>query len=528
MSGFCVRGLRILAVPPQPVARRDNSRNGIHCSLPRGTFFKTETMSLRIFLILGMLLGVVASNILYAADDPLAGNNPYRRLFLDAMVVEESQGLTRIFHSAEKYKGNPVVPKDKPWEGWGPYQYGTVLWDEGKLKMWYSCIGTDSGYTCYAESQDGIKWTKPNLGVIDFKGSAANNIAGTMGLPSVMKLSDNRWAMYSWGGKKGPWVAFSEDGLRWTEGKTELFKSSDVVNFFYDPYREQYVSTYKTPNRRHRAVGIALSKDGIEWSKPVEGAVVGADDLDPDASQFYGMPVFPYQGMYIGLPWIYHARWMKYGIYDSPSKMHEAQEGSPCTVDVQMAWSWNLIQWTRTPERKPFIALGPEGSWDDGMIYTARAPVIVGDKLYFYYGGFDKIHDEYKDVHGAIGLATLRLDGFCSMHTDGKEGWLISRREVFRTPRITINAVTGKDGYVTAELLDRNDNIIPGFSRNDCIPFKGDSIRYLMRWKTAEFPKKLVDADKKIRFFLKNADLYSYLPSDIDMAKDDGKVWTVR
>ena len=464
-----------------------------------------------------LLLLLIAAGV-RGQDDPLAGKPPFRRLFLDAMVVEQSSGLARVFHAAEKHPGNPLIKGDKPWEGWGPYQYGTVLWDDGRLKMWYNCIGKDSGYSCYAESKDGIEWTKPNLGVWDFKGSKDNNIVGTMGLPGVIRLPD-KWAMYSWGGPNGPQVHFSKDGLRWEEAKTKLFQTSDVVNFFYDPYQKRYVSTYKTANRRHRAVGIATSRDGMEWSKPVEGPVVGADDLDPDASQFYGMPVFPYQGMYIGLPWVYHARWMKYGLYDSPNKMYEAQKGSPCTVDAQLAWSWNLIQWNRTPERKPFIALGAKPAWDWGMIYTARSPVLVNDKLYFYYGGFDNIHDE-GDVRGAIGLATLRLDGFCSMRAGSAEGWLISRREVFRTPKVTINAKVMRGGYVTAELLDRNDEVIPGFSRAECIPFKGDSIRHELTWQTKEFPAKFLDADKKIRFILKNADLYSYVPADIDMEKE--------
>ena len=462
-------------------------------------------------------------------EGSLAGKPPWRRLFLDAMVVEESQGLARVFHAAEKYAGNPVLPKDKPWEGWGPYVYGTALWDEGKLKLWYNCIGKGSGFCCYAESSDGLNWVKPELGIVEREGSTANNIVGKFGIASVIQVPDpptpqRRWAVYSWGGDKGAQVTFSEDGLHWREdedAKHQLFATSDVVNFFHDPYRQRYVSTHKCANRRHRSAGIAISKDGLEWSKPVEGPVFGADDLDPDATQVYGMPVFPYQGMYIGLPWIYHARWMKYGVYDSPKKMYEAQEGSPRTVDVQMAWSWNLISWTRPPERQPFIHLGPPGSFDRGMLYTARAPVIVCDRLYFYYGGFDSLHDE-READGAIGLAMLRLDGFCSMHADDKDGWLISRREVFRAPQVTINAKTEADGYVMAELLDRHNNVIPGFLREQCVPFQGDATNHLLRWRTQGFPVAMIGTDKKVRFFLRNADLYSYLPVDIDTEQDQG------
>ena len=235
------------------------------------------------------------------------------------------------------------------------------------------------------------------------------------------------------------------------------------------------------------------------------------------------MPVFPYQNVYVGLPWIYHARWIKYGRYSSPERMYEVQKGSPLTIDVQLTWSWDLINWTRTPRRAPFIPLGPEGSFDSGMIFTARSPVVVKDQLFFYYGGFNKVHDESKGIQGAIGLAVLRLDGFCSMRARGRdEGWLISRREVFRTPRVLINATTGHGGFVEAELLDRDNRVIPGFSRQDCVRFQGDSVRRGLEWKTKGFPGKWRDSDKKIRFYLKDADLYSYLPVDIDPNMDDG------
>ena len=469
-------------------------------------------------------------------DELITGKPPFRRIFLDSMVVEESDGLDRVFHAAEKHPANPVVPCDKPWEGWGPYIYGTVMWDEGKLKMWYQVINPDPkihAHALYAESADGVNWVKPELGIIDCLGSSANNAFadGTCGIPSVMKLAepeseDKRWAVYSFGGGgRGPHVAYSADGLRyrWDEKPeyVKLFGSSDVINFFYDTYTKRYTATYKTINRHHRAVGIALSEDGIKWHKPIDGCVFGADDLDPDPTQVYGMPAFCYQGCYIGLPWVYHARWLKYGKYTSPKVMYEAQERSPCTVDVQLTWSWELINWTRTADRKSFIALGEEpNDWDWGMIYTARAPVVVDGKLYFYYGGFNQIHDKFDGVKGAIGIATLRIDGFCSMTGGSREGWLIGRREVFNTPRVTINARTRPGGHVIAELVDRNNNVIEGFSRGDCVPFEGDSTSHVIEWKTKSFPLDLIDKDKKVRFYLKNADLYSYLPDDINTEID--------
>jgi hypothetical protein len=190
--------------------------------------------------------------------------------------------------------------------------------------------------------------------------------------------------------------------------------------------------------------------------------------------------------------------------------MHEAQEDSSRAMEVQLAWSWDLINWTRPPERAQFIPRTP-GHWDGGMIVTARAPVRVGDQLWFYYGGCDGFHDEPR-VNAAIGLAVLRLDGFCSMRAGSSEGWFISRREPAREPAVTINARTGRDGYVVAELLDRKNRVLPGFARSDCVPFNGDAVGHELRWKTARFASGKAPADYKIRFWLKDADLFSYLP----------------
>lgn len=63
-----------------------------------------------------------------------------------------------------------------------------------------------------------------------------------------------------------------------------------------------------------------------------------------------------------------------------------------------------------------------------------------------------------------------------------------------------------------ASLLDRDNRPIPGFTRADCQVFQGDSVRHVLKWKKDRFDDSSLDHDKKIRFYLKDADLYSYLP----------------
>ena len=475
----------------------------------------------------------------------LAGSptGPWRRLFLDATTIEQQSGLDRVFHSAEKHSHNPLLVANRPWEGTsaiiGPYVYGTVFREGTRLRMWYQVL-YQGNHVGYAESEDGVTWTKPDLQVISHGEWKKNNLVvsafsreasggGNCHNPSVIRCpndseTNRRYALYGFDGQVGhARVAYSADGLRWqypdSSQPKPLFKSSDVVNFFYDPYQARYFCTWKTRNRRGRAVGIAVSRDGVHWDKPIDAPVFVADDHDPDATQIYGMPVFPYQGLYIGLPWIYRARYFRYGEY-SVDKLHEAQSDSPRTMETQMAWSWDLVNWSRPPLRGQFIARGNEQAWDRGMIVTARAPVIVGDKLYFYYGGTDKVHDE-KRVRAAIGLATLRLDGFCSMRCTGSSvGWLITRREPFQEPVVTINAKTAIGGSISAEILDRQNRVVPGFSRDECLAFSGDSTSHRLRWKTGSFQPK-IHPDYKIRFWLHDAELFSYLPERLNPDEPD-------
>ena len=100
-------------------------------------------------------------------DLTLAGKPPFRRLFLDALVTEESGGLERIFHAPVKYEKNPIMKGDAPWEGWGPNLGGTVIRDGGKLRMYYYCIAdgeptiAEDGKSMSIKLKEGVKYSPP-------------------------------------------------------------------------------------------------------------------------------------------------------------------------------------------------------------------------------------------------------------------------------------------------------------------------------------------------------------------------------
>ena len=91
----------------------------------------------------------------------------------------------REFNQVEKASFNPIIVCDKPWErGEGWYIERMTLIDDphyGLLRTWYETIKTykdrpSETYMCYATSQDGVHWHKPNLGIVEFDGSKDNNI----------------------------------------------------------------------------------------------------------------------------------------------------------------------------------------------------------------------------------------------------------------------------------------------------------------------------------------------------------------
>ena len=147
-----------------------------------------------------------------------------RELFLDDYRLDSLVDVQWVVHPGKKT--NPLISPTEPWEGRAVYIYGTVLKDQPKgsgYRMWYTALGGNY-YLCYATSEDGITWHKPNLGIVDFKGSKENNITRVGGGSLIYDPDDGdasrRYKLMSYSStpkeKAGYWVYFSPDGLHWT------------------------------------------------------------------------------------------------------------------------------------------------------------------------------------------------------------------------------------------------------------------------------------------------------------------------
>lgn len=446
-------------------------------------------------------------------------------LALDARVWE-SRGAARLrFHQFEKYSGNPVLRADKLWEGNMPYVYGTILpQEDGKgLRMWYHAYVDDKSvfpanhrYTnLYATSSDGFHWTKPAVGLYPFQDSVANNIIlmrsdnpGASHSPNVIHTPwetdpNHRYKMVTYVYYDGYYGSTSPDGIHWTDlpQRQILEDPGDVGNFTWDGRRSAYIGYPKIFDEirgfRRRCVGFSETREFEHW--PKARMILAPDEEDdrgyltPEGrTEFYGLSAFPYQTIYIGFLWIY--------------RLERGDE----RIWPELVYSPDGMQWSRIPApRAPVLPLGADGTWDDGMIFTPNHPLLRDGRIQLYYGGFDGPHNS-RAREAAIGLATIRRDGFASLAADSDETAITTVPIHNASGGLIVNA-DAQHGELRAELLDASGNPLPGYGKEDAEPFRGNGVDQPLRWKTRD---SLPATPFRIRFWLKRAALYSFFAGD--------------
>jgi hypothetical protein len=105
---------------------------------------------------------------------------------------------------------------------------------------------------------------------------------------------------------------------------------------------------------------------------------------------------------------------------------------------------------------------------------------------------------------------TLRLDGFVSVNAPMSGGELLTKPISFTGNQLSLNFATSAAGSVFVELQDEAGKPIPGFSLGDCEELFGDTLGRTVVWTSTAELRSLVGNSVRIRFVLRDADLFSF------------------
>jgi hypothetical protein len=243
---------------------------------------------------------------------------------------------------------------------------------------------------CYATSRDGLTWEKPELNLIEYEGSKANNLVlrGSHGAGVFKDPRDpdpqRRYKMFH----ARDALRHSADGLHWSKpvACAGIGSNGDTHNhMLWAPELERYVVFVRLRDGGQRIVGRSESADLTRWTKAVEVLRNNSQD------QTYSMPVFRYADIYLGLVAIFRTR---------EDRVH-----------TELAWSPDTVKWHRIEPGTPLIGNARnEGDYDWGCVYAADDPVVLENEIRIYYGGSNGRHTSWRD--GFLCLATLRPDGW--------------------------------------------------------------------------------------------------------------------
>jgi hypothetical protein len=445
--------------------------------------------------------------------------------------------------NAAQRTGAVHLVADKPWEAWMTGVYGTVLRDQGKFRMWYSARASISQeYIAYAESDDGIHWRKPELGLIDFRGSKANNLltpgsirphGGSVWIDERAKPEERYkflFAQYPVKGSDDPGKdnrafltqAVSPDGLHVTlTGKSILaghhgengvaFDTHNIC--FWDDLVNKYV--LYTRKRPGRSVGRAVSDDPMTF--PLPENVLQADHWED--ADYYSPGVFRYREAdraYVSLVPVFFHPMEKIRPADGQPMLRFQYAGKPMEVpppdslDVQLFTSRDGIQWQQQSSNRPVMRLGPEGSFDSRQLYPFTSYVIMGDEIWIYYLGLNASHSQVlpEKNQGTVSHAVFRLDGFMSLDA-GHDGGIITTKPLrFSGHELEVNVDCSAGGHLDLEVLDETNKPITGFASADRIYYNDVHKRVTFAGKSDL--TALIGRTIRLRFTMRDCKLYAF------------------
>jgi len=427
-----------------------------------------------------------------------------RELFVDTFLIDRLTGVELTLHKPEAK--DVVLVCDAPWEG-NTSAYYTLFQDGDRFRMYFRGSHFDEAkktmlhqFACYAESADGLHWTKPELGIFEFDGSKKNNIVwgGPGATHNFTAFKDGNpncppGARYKalGGAPKGTTglLAFhSADGVHWsllTDAPVITAGAFDSQNLaFWDDARGEYRAYWRIFTNKVRAIRTATSKDFLHWENQADLQYV-----DSPVEHLYTNAIRPY----------FRAPHLFLGF---PTRFQPAhQQVEPVFMSSRDGvlfdrWSDALIPITAPKDR--------DGNRSNYMTWGLLQLPGQDRELSVY-----ATEAYYTGPGSRVRRFTFRTDGFVSAHAKAKPGELLTKPLVFAGKELELNHLTGAGGALRVELQDASGKPLPGFALDDCNPIAGDDIARVVKWKQGPGLSAHAGQPVRLRFEMSGADLFS-------------------
>ena len=152
--------------------------------------------------------------------------------------------------------------------------------------------------------------------------------------------------------------------------------------------------------------------------------------------------------------------------------LHGLWEGSPDVAARRMPLGL-LISNDGLHFREPvpdltFVPCGEDGEWDQRGLISGQAFEHVGDETYLWYGTWDLRAGPDQETRGAVGLLTMRRDGFGSvspLKAEGPAQLVTCVLEASDADTLVVNAAgLSPDAWLRVELVDGSERPLPGYA----------------------------------------------------------------
>jgi hypothetical protein len=450
----------------------------------------------------------------------------------DDVAIPFTRNLRLSMRQPRKHDANPVLPRGPAGSAdeFGVQFYGSIVRDAGRFKLWYIAIDAEFGNPAawvrslrpaYAESADGIRWTRPELGLVEHRGSRKNNLVAVEPAPLRMinlkvlvepddpdpgrryKMTAHTW--WSDEGREGKGTLaplVSADGLRWrlvldrrpVAGYLAArdmflprhhFEAAGGLYRWNGVYYAAGQSSPEGPSRVHsgrhgtgsysgRELLLHRSPDFLHWS---ETAHVGfVRDAQRRAFRF-GAGEETHEGVSV-----WHRGNVLVGLY---GLWHGGPEWRDRTLDLGFLISNDGVRFREPARDWPFLEHGPDGAWDQGGLLQGQGFENVGDRTYVWYGAWDLRVGLRFLPRGGLGLAVLDRDRFgaLALREPGTGAFVTAPLQADGPARLWMN-VDGiaPEARVRVELRDEQDRPLPGFSGTSAGTVRQSGFRSPVEW----------------------------------------------